>query len=240
MASFSKTQRSARRGMEAAAGGAKDEQSTPILWPSERIPQGGLFHSAKVQYSPETADLIKLLMQESRMSMTMRKQINQHLRNGDPLPKPEPPRINFLADPDENAKEILRRARNAKRKSLSKIIASGAYEMPINRPKPNNRIPSDIDKKKLQEKMAGIKLPETLLKPKRKRPPAADVTIDDMINELLDQINERADWLAEMEELGEGKRYRNEVREQIAERLRQIKGLEAQEQLQKQGFRIVD
>lgn len=31
----------------------------PRLWPSERIPQGGLFHTPKVEYSKETADLLK-------------------------------------------------------------------------------------------------------------------------------------------------------------------------------------
>lgn len=34
-------------------------KSEPKLWPSERIPQGGLFHTPKVEYSKETADLLK-------------------------------------------------------------------------------------------------------------------------------------------------------------------------------------
>lgn len=29
------------------------------LWPSERIPHGGLFHTPKIEYSKETADLLK-------------------------------------------------------------------------------------------------------------------------------------------------------------------------------------
>lgn len=57
---------------------------------------------------------------------------------------------------------------------------------------------------------------------------------------MLQQINERAEWLAEMEELGEGKRYRDEIREQIAERLRHIKALEAASKLKKEGCRYVD
>lgn len=31
----------------------------PRMWPSARIPQGGLFHTPKFQYSQETADLIR-------------------------------------------------------------------------------------------------------------------------------------------------------------------------------------
>lgn len=34
-------------------------EDEPRLWPSERIPQGGLFHTPKIQYSKETADLLK-------------------------------------------------------------------------------------------------------------------------------------------------------------------------------------
>ncbi|XP_061388351.1 UPF0193 protein EVG1 homolog [Musca vetustissima] len=212
------------------------------MWPSERIAQGGLFHTPKIKYSKETADLLKLLMKESKMTMLMRKQIDHHLRNGEPLPKPEPRRINIYKDADTEAMEILRKAHNAKRKSLSEIKASGAYETPRNRPKPDDKMPSEKSKKLLQEAMSGLRMSETTLKPKRKpktkhEPPA---TTDDIINELLDQINERAEWLAEMEQLGEGKRYRDEIREQIAERLRQIKALETKKQLTNKGISYLE
>ncbi|KAI8123412.1 putative UPF0193 protein EVG1 [Lucilia cuprina] len=212
------------------------------LWPSERIPQGGLFHTPKIEYSKETADLLKLLMKESKMTMLMRKQIDYHLRNGQPLPKPEPPRLNICRDPDKEAIEILQRAHNAKRKSLSEIRASGAYDMPVYRPKPDDKLPSEKAKKLLQEAMSGLRLSETTLKPKRREKYKKEIkaTTEDIIDELLQQINERAEWLAEMEELGEGKRYRDEIREQIAERLRQIKSLETKRKLQKQGYRYVD
>lgn len=38
---------------------SKKKEEKPRLWPSARIPQGGLFHTAKFKYSPETADLIR-------------------------------------------------------------------------------------------------------------------------------------------------------------------------------------
>ncbi|KAM7359151.1 UPF0193 protein EVG1 homolog [Cochliomyia hominivorax] len=212
------------------------------LWPSERIPQGGLFHTPKIEYSKETADLLKLLMKESKMTMLMRKQIDYHLRNGQPLPKPEPPRPLMSKDPDKEALEILQRAHNAKRKTLREIKASGAYDMPIYRPKPDDKMCSQKAKKILQEAMSGLRISETNLKPKKREKIKNDikVTEEDIIDELLQQINERAEWLAEMEELGEGKRYRDEIREQIAQRLRQIKALETKRNLQKKGFRYVE
>uniref|UniRef100_A0A1A9Z3G9 Uncharacterized protein n=1 Tax=Glossina pallidipes TaxID=7398 RepID=A0A1A9Z3G9_GLOPL len=211
------------------------------IWPSTRIPQGGLFHTPKYEYSKETADLIRLLMKESKMSMLMRKQIDYHIRNGEPLPKPKSPRVNTSMDPDKEALEILKKARNAKRKSLAAIRASGAYELPRYRPKPDAKMPSEKAKKLLQETMSGLHISETCLKPLRKpKSKTTDITNEDIINELLDQINERAEWLTEMEELGEGKRYRDEIREQIANLLRHIKLIETKAKLQKEGIRYVE
>ncbi|XP_067642989.1 UPF0193 protein EVG1 homolog [Eurosta solidaginis] len=227
--------------VEGANSKIQNSEDKAILWPSERIPQGGLFHTPKIEYSKETADLLQVLMAESKMSMMMRKKINYHLRNGEPLPKPEPPSIN-IKDPDTAALEILRRAHLAKRKSLEQILASGAYDPISYRPRPTNRMPTEEEKKLLQEAMSGMRLAETTLKAKRKPRirKDANATEENIIDELLEQINERANWLAEMEELGEGKRFRNEVREQIAERLRHIKALETKIQIKKSGMRFVE
>ncbi|XP_011183773.1 UPF0193 protein EVG1 homolog isoform X1 [Zeugodacus cucurbitae] len=222
-------------------GRTRSSEKEAIMWPSERIPQGGFFHSPKIEYSKETADLLKALMAESKMSMMMRKKINYHLRNGEPLPKPEPPTIN-TKDPEAGALDILHRAHLAKRKSLEQILASDAYKLPPFRPRPTNRMPTEKEKKLLQEAMSGMRLAETSVKAKRKPRIRTDfqATEENIIDELLDQINERANWLAEMEELGDGKRFRNEVREQIAERLRHIKALETKIQIKKSGIRFVE
>lgn len=44
----------------------------------------------------------------------------------------------------------------------------------------------------------------------------------------MNEIQERADWLADMEALGEGKAHRSVILNQIAERLRTVKRLERQ------------
>lgn len=43
---------------------------------------------------------------------------------------------------------------------------------------------------------------------------------------VLEEINERVEWLAEMEALGEGKKHRQVIHAQIADRLNEIKRLE--------------
>lgn len=42
----------------------------------------------------------------------------------------------------------------------------------------------------------------------------------------MQEIRERADWLNEMEQLGEGKKHRSQIVNEIAERLRIVKQLE--------------
>ena len=69
-------------------------------------------------------------MEESRLTMMMRKKINYHLRNGDPLPLPEVPKPPQPTEHDFTVTDILRRARCARRKNLETIKASGAYDQP--------------------------------------------------------------------------------------------------------------
>lgn len=52
---------------------------------------------------------------------------------------------------------------------------------------------------------------------------------------VLEQINERADWLVEMEALGEGKKHSIEIHDQISERLHRIRALETKIKLRAEG-----
>ncbi|ALC43524.1 CG5280 [Drosophila busckii] len=209
----------------------EQQQRLPV-WPSERIGPGGsgAFHTAKVEYSKETAELLKLLMKESKMSMLMRKQINESLAKGEPLPLPKPPRPNTSNDPDKETLAILDRARKAKRKNLRQIEASGAYNSTYYRPRADNRQSTEKAKAQLQHTMAGIDLPDPAIKPLRRSR-----------EDLLDQIQERAEWLAEMESLGHGQKYQAEIRDQISERLHRIRALETKIKMKAAGgYRFVD
>lgn len=194
-------------------------------------------------------------MKESRMSMLMRKQIHESLRNGEPLPLPKPQRPNTNNDPDKETLAILERARNAKRKNLRQIKASGAYDKSYFRPKTDDRMQSEKAKARLQFTMAGIELPDPAVKPLRRPRKEREVTEEDLINEcelvswvirvqtkvnftpivVLEQINERADWLVEMEALGEGKKHSIEIHDQISERLHRIRALETKIKLRAEG-----
>lgn len=55
----------------------------------------------------------------------------------------------------------------------------------------------------------------------------------------MTEIYERADWLAEMEAIGEGKNHRQVIQSQIAERLRQVKQLEKKRQMEQGALQVV-
>lgn len=117
------------------------------------------------------------------MSMIMRKQIDESLRNGEPLPLPKPVRPNTNNDPDKETLAILERARNAKRKNLRQIKASGAYNKSYYRPKTDNRMQSEKAKARLQFTMAGVELPDPAIKPLRRPREEREVTEEDLIAE---------------------------------------------------------
>ncbi|GAB0097464.1 UPF0193 protein EVG1 homolog [Sergentomyia squamirostris] len=201
-------------------------------WPSERIPPGGVFHPPKVKnYSKDTQDLIRVLMEEAKLTMLQRKDINNYLRRGEslPIPREQSTPMSIGSDSDREAREIIERARCARKRSLDVIKASGAFDKTRYIPKYPWKVPSETAKHRLQEVMSGLKyFPETGAHAYKYRNQKKSARLEerDQISELLCEIHERAEWLAEMEALGEGRKHRDVIHNQIAEKLRQIKMLE--------------
>lgn len=116
-------------------------------------------------------------MEEQKMSILQRSRIENYLKNGAPLPKPTPLRMNTTkCRPNID----FHRARTAKRRTLAAIKASGALEFDKwvlspeyistangklkesliyvrYHPKPTSREPCEQQKLRLQAKMSGIK-----------------------------------------------------------------------------------
>lgn len=127
-------------------------------WPSDRIPKGGIFHTPRVNYSKETHNMIKLLMQESNLTMLQRNKINYHLRNGDFLPNPKmqsrtvPAEINDM----KKAEQIINKSRVARKRTLETIEQSGVFNREKFVPKIDYHVSEA--KQRLQEKMSGCKV----------------------------------------------------------------------------------
>ncbi|GBP39877.1 UPF0193 protein EVG1 homolog [Eumeta japonica] len=83
---------------------------------------------------------------------------------------------------------------------------------------------------RLQQVMAyGDAGPSRACPPLRSRRPKSPMKVlpssEDIKNDLLTQIRERINWLAEMEALGRGAEHRDIIQDQIAERLRNLDAL---------------
>jgi hypothetical protein len=85
-------------------------------------------------------------------------------------------------------------------------------------------------KQQLQERMSGMKeypdLDKYALSTKEKHRRDRKSYSNDRIAELLKEINERIEWLKEMDSLGEGKKHRQVIDAQVTERLNEIRRLE--------------
>lgn len=194
-------------------------------WPSDRVAQGGFLHNPKVNYSKETMNLLKVLMEESRLTMMQRKKIDYHLRNGDPLPIPREPkhRLSCSTVPNEY------RAKSCRRRTLDSIIASDAFNIEKFVPRNAYKQPSDMAKMKLQQQMSGHQVEQQLERVKGKYKHQARQRGDDdydPVEEVLREINERVEWLDEMEKLGEAKRHRMVIQAQIQDKLNELKALQ--------------
>ncbi|KAJ2939188.1 hypothetical protein O0L34_g8502 [Tuta absoluta] len=190
-----------------------------IVWPSRNVPHGGIFHTRCNAPTATQREFLKVLIEEARFSNALRKDKNYRLRREDRGDDGKP-------DPETYMRMPAVRPRTSKRRSLSAIRESGVYDdLPF---KPLKR---GEDREKLKDKLANTMAygpepdqkpppPPRISKPKPKLP-----TAKEKWNDLITQIRERADWLAEMEDLGHAEPHREIIKEQIAERLRALDAL---------------
>ncbi|XP_063995509.1 UPF0193 protein EVG1 homolog isoform X2 [Diachasmimorpha longicaudata] len=191
----------------------------------QRVEMGvGSFHNPpRAQYSEETRNLIKVLMEESKLSMMQRKAIQSAVDKGEPLPTPSA----TIASKD-NGKQIAYPC-YWKKRSQEAIVSSGAYE----REQYRRTVPllnKDQQKRHLACMMAyGKDVPETSRGPMlrhraRREPELLEGT--DPLDDLVQGIRERMNFLQEMESLGLSKKYRPIIQQEIAQKIRTIDAMD--------------
>lgn len=205
-------------------------------WPSDRVAQGGFLQTHKVNYSKETQDLMKVLMEESRLTMLQRKKINYHLRNGDPLPIWQQ---NIKKPTKSSNPQYFNRAKSCRRRTLDSIMESDAFNVEKFIPRDAYKEPSEKAKLRLQQEMSGLKEDPDLTKLKinnkykhRSRKQQEDGEFDPA-EEILQEIKERIEWLDEMEKLGEAKKHRLVIQSQIQDKLAELKRVQQQQKQQR-------
>ncbi|XP_043526289.1 UPF0193 protein EVG1-like isoform X1 [Frieseomelitta varia] len=190
---------------------------------------GAFHHPPRAKYSEETKNLIKLLMEESKVSMMKRKSIQQAINKGESLP------VGVQKSKVESDKHNLQyqvlMPTLWKKRSQDMIIESGAYE------REQYRRTSPLRNKEKQKRhlacmMAyGKDMPETprgprILHKARREPNFFDSS--DPIDELVRGIQERMEFLSDMQCLGMDKKYRPIIQQEIAHKLRLIESVDKQ------------
>ncbi|XP_013199951.1 UPF0193 protein EVG1 homolog [Amyelois transitella] len=189
-----------------------------VVWPSKTIPHGGIFHTRVVEPSTTQQQFLKVLLEESKLDIAQRRKSALALRRDDDKPQRSAVQMQIP----------VVRPRTSKRRSLSAIRESGIFEMDPYCPKKRGE-----DREKLKERLAkcmeyGKEPDQPVIQP----PPASKVkgppvlpSNKEMWNDIVTQIRERADWLAEMEYLGQAAPHREIIQDQIAERMRMLDAL---------------
>ncbi|XP_068938222.1 UPF0193 protein EVG1 isoform X2 [Petaurus breviceps papuanus] len=189
----------------------------------------GFWHSPQSSYTPETCQLLKVMMEESKLTNFQQRQLMDSVKRGDALPshcnpassqKPTPKRVNSVCLPPILApRPHLRPAEVCQ--------ASEAYTRDQFKPKPCR----DIEKEKgrLQDIFANGK--EGIEKKKKKQPvqqtePLPSDPEPDRFEELVKEVRERQEFLAEMQALGQGKQYRGIILTEISQKLREMEDID--------------
>ncbi|RVE45922.1 hypothetical protein evm_009395 [Chilo suppressalis] len=183
-----------------------------INWPSKTIPHGGIFHSRTAQSSEDQQQFLKVLLEESKLTIAQRRQSALALREHEKRTERRP-----------QVQTQLVRPRTSRRRSLSEIRQSGAFDLDSYMPRKRGE-----DREKMIQKLANLMAygdtPEQAPpKPIRESKPAPKLpTKKEMWHDLVTQIRERAEWLDEMEFLGEAGPHRDIIKDQIAERMKAL------------------
>ncbi|XP_015608094.1 UPF0193 protein EVG1 homolog [Cephus cinctus] len=193
----------------------------------------GAFHNPpRAKYSEETRNLIKVLMEESKLTTMQRKSVQDAVDKGEPLPTPSS-KIHSKKEKYTESQTMFPSV--WKKRSQDAIISSGAYE----RDQYHRTVPL-LNKEKEKRHLAcimayGKDMPPTPHGPKILHKARKELQLPndvDPLKDLVQGIRERMEFLAEMESLGEGKKYRPIIHQEIAQKIRLIESIDKEKSLE--------
>ncbi|XP_039669548.1 UPF0193 protein EVG1 isoform X2 [Perca fluviatilis] len=179
------------------------------------------------QYSKETQDLLRLMMQESKLTNLQRKKINECLKNGAALPLTSESTSPASAPQPKSSKSVQKRLPgNPQRRSAESCRSGNSYVREKFRPGPIRD--SEKEKRRLQNILATGKEEPTVAAFQNVRA-CRNLEVaeqKDEYQEVLDEIEERRQFLADMTSLGLEKQYINIITTEISQRIRELQVLD--------------
>ncbi|XP_070612275.1 UPF0193 protein EVG1 isoform X1 [Erythrolamprus reginae] len=204
---------------------ASQERIRPVVKGS------GFCHVPTVkEYSQETHELLKVMMQESKLTCFQQRHLLNCMKRGDTFPvhcyptssrepkllKPVPPKVILTISPF--GKPHLRPAEICR--------AGDAYSREKFKPQATRDL--EKEKEKLQNILATGK--GKVEKKTKKKPVKVEETVSelDRFDELVNEIQDRQNFLSEMEALGQGKVYQGIIQTEISQKLREMEVIDKQ------------
>ncbi|XP_045476428.1 UPF0193 protein EVG1 homolog [Harmonia axyridis] len=186
-------------------------------WPSKNVPRGGMLHPHRVRFNPETKNYLKILTDESKMAIAQRKKSEYNLRDYESTPTPR-------RKTKKRFPKVVIRPGSSKRRSYDSIVQSGVLQREPFVPKPI--VNREAEKKRLQDSMTYGKEgpPKPVVKKPAKKPEKFRPL--NRFDQLVQEIRDREDWIAEMAQLGQDKKYKEIIDLQIQERIREMNKLD--------------
>ncbi|XP_056443049.1 UPF0193 protein EVG1 isoform X2 [Gadus chalcogrammus] len=186
---------------------------------------GGLWSCSRpATYSQETQKMLKVMMEESKLTNFQRRQITKSLTDGAALPPSLGPSSSAPGpqQPEQKVTGTPQRDYVPSRRRSEQTCRSGdSYRRDAFRPRPTRDL--EKEKSRLQSILATGK-DETKPKPKPSRSEAQspETMEKDGFQEVVDEIEERRQFLADMTALGQEKLYRNLINTEIAQKIREL------------------
>ncbi|XP_032973011.1 UPF0193 protein EVG1 isoform X2 [Rhinolophus ferrumequinum] len=180
----------------------------------EAVTKGTGFWSCPKQatYTPGTCELLRVMMEESRLTKFQQRHIMDTMKRGDTLPLQCSPTSSQRVLPSRQPASAIYlppilEARSHLRPA-SMCQANGAYSREQFKPQATRK-----DKKERKRKPP----------PVRQEDPAPEL---DRFEELVKEIQERKEFLADMEALGQGRQYRGMILAEISQKLWEMEDID--------------
>nr|XP_020643392.1 UPF0193 protein EVG1 [Pogona vitticeps]XP_020643393.1 UPF0193 protein EVG1 [Pogona vitticeps]XP_020643394.1 UPF0193 protein EVG1 [Pogona vitticeps] len=206
---------------------ASREKTTPAV-----ARDTGFWHVPIVtEYSKETQELLKVMMQESRLTNFQQRHLINYMKRGDSLPihcNPTSSREPQLSKPVSPSKVFLSiNPYGRPHLRPAEICRAGdAYTREKFRPQATRDL--EKEKERLQNILATGKDKVEKKPPKKPVKMEEEVPELDRFEELVNEIQDRQKFLAEMEALGQDKLYQGIILTEVSQKLREMEIIDKQ------------
>ncbi|KAM7115124.1 UPF0193 protein EVG1 [Molossus nigricans] len=181
-------------------------------------------------YTPGTCELLRAMMKESKLTKFQQRHIMDTMKRGGALPLYCSPTTSQRVLPSKQPASAIclppiLTARSRLRPA-SVCQANGAYSREQFKPRATRDL--EKEKRRLQNILATGKDKEERKRkppPVQREDPAPEL---DRFEELVREIQERKEFLADMEALGQGRQYRGIILAEISQKLREMEDIDRQ------------